>query len=450
MPTLLLKNKLKISIMGLIILLITIGIFPGTGGEGAQRDFSKLNQKRDWWNFVTAALYGTWPNKIAPWTYSLTVAQLLLYALGIYLISKEVQSQQNRKVLFILATIGALFVFQLWRDSTLFAIQTLSFGLLAGLKHPVNFRYISRILTALALSIFGSLFKPIFAPIIFILFILSLGLKIQNWKQKTSLLIIGSCLSFFPILFDRQLSNSYHLIKSYPEQQVIIYDLSKLYCWGYSSEVVLKAKKSLEPLLANPNDFESICASLSPSGWDSLHVKIPEVKSSPSLKTITEDQKLLLNSLIGGWARIVITHPIDWLMTKASDSTQVLFMANAFHMPGLYSNSNSIFLKLGDYAIQLLLIPIHVLDKIRFFSLSFTLLFGLFLIYQNRASKFVSIRKERILFRFLAVNLFLMLLATLAFIANNGRYVLPYILLSYFFIVLEFEKEKINFFSTKT
>jgi hypothetical protein len=348
-------------------------------------------------------------------------------------------------VFAVLAIVGGVFVFQLWRDATLLAIETLSLGLLVGVKATLSSRQLVRLIFALLTSIIGCLFKPVFAPIVFLIFFFILMSKTRSRKVMAVISILAFILSIFPFGLDKALSSEFKLIKSYPEQQVFIYDLSKLYCWGYSPDVTSGSKKLLTNILANNNDYESICASLSPTGWDSLHVQIPEVKSSPALRTIEAGGEKVLNELKSGWVRTILMHPMDWLMTKSSDASQVLFMANSFYMPGLYVDSNGPIALFGDQVLKLILFPFHILDKIRIFTIAFTLLFGLFLVYRNRANSDFSRPKERILFKFIAVNLFVTCFATVAFIANNGRYILPYVLMSYFYLIISLDREKINF-----
>jgi hypothetical protein len=142
---------------------------------------------------------------------------------------------------------------------------------------------------------------------------------------------------------------------------------------------------------------------LSPTGWDALRVRIPEVSSSPALQPLVSAQGIELHNLRESWIQIIAAKPIDWLMTKTSDGAQVLFMANAFHMPGLYAeDSESWILKSGNWLIQALL------------------------------------------FAFLTLNVITLGFATLAFIANNGRYVLPYMFLSYFYLLIALEKSRTN------
>jgi hypothetical protein len=442
------QRSLRFLIGALLLILFIAGIFPGTGGEGAQRESQNLSEKTDWWNFATAGLYGSWPNFFGSWEFSLTVVQVLIYLLGIYLISRELSLKQNRFFFIIISTTGALFVIQLWRDATLFSLLTLSLGLLASLKKLQTPKECLRLFFALSICLTGFLFKPIFAPLGILIIMVFLSLSLPTKRKMASFTLAALLISFIPFFFDKQLSSHFQLTKSYPEQQVMIYDLSKMYCWGYSQEAISQSKDALKPLLRNEDGYEKVCASLSPTGWDSLRVINPEVRSSPALRVVTAGEEEIRDDLLLNWIKVALTNPFDWLMVKSSDLTQVLFMANAFFMPGIFAqSSSSIILNSGDFLIKVFLFPVLMLDKIRIFTLGVTLLFGLFMIYFNRASANFSLPRERALFRFLTINMMITLVATLAFIANNGRYVLPFILLSYFYLLLAVERSGITLFS---
>jgi len=277
------QRSLRFLIGALLLILFIAGIFPGTGGEGAQREFQNLSQKTDWWNFATAGLYGSWPNFFGSWEFSLTVVQMFIYLLGIYLISRELTLKQNRFFFIIISTTGALFVIQLWRDATLFSLLTLSLGLLASLKKLQTPKEYLRLFFALSICLSGFLFKPIFAPLGILVIMVFLSLSLPTKRRMASFTLAALLISFIPFFFDKQLSSHFQLTKSYPEQQVMIYDLSKMYCWGYSQEAISQSKDALKALLRNEDGYEKVCASLSPTGWDSIRVINPEVRSSPAL-----------------------------------------------------------------------------------------------------------------------------------------------------------------------
>jgi hypothetical protein len=420
-------------------------IFPGSGGEGSQRDLEALEAKTDWWNFVTAALYGFWPDSGVPWIYSLTLSQLGIYCLGIFLLYRKFEVGINRQIFVISATFGAVFLFQLWRDGSAFAFQTLSVGLISSVnpgEKKVNF---FKVIFAVLFGIAGCLFKPIFAPIFALIVVFMVWNLLSRKKIKLVVTFLVLISSILPFAIDKSLSNNFGLVKSFPEQQILIYDLSRLYCWGYSPEVTSEARKALEPFLTKPGEFESVCASLSPTGWDSLRVNIPEVSGSPAIRVVEQGNSEELNDLLKGWLRSVQSNPVEWLMVKLSDLSQVLFMASAYQMQGLFiSGTESSLQDFADLVLRVFLAPFVIFDKLRVFTLAFSIALGFVLLFRNRSNAGYSLIKERVLFQFLLVLSSTAVLASLVFIANNGRYVLPYICLSYFMALSSLEKSKVT------
>ena len=85
-------------------------------------------------------------------------------------------------------------------------------------------------------------------------------------------------------------------------------------------------------------------------------------------------------------------------------------------------------------------IPINILDRLRVFSLCFSLVIGLILLYIN--GRFTVFNKElnSIFSRYMIINLTIWLMLTLLFISNPGRYPLPYLLLSYIYLITALDK----------
>jgi hypothetical protein len=437
--------KFKVVLFVPFVFVVLYAIFPGSGGEGSQRDFGVLEAKTDWWNFATAAIYGFWPDSGVPWIYSLTLSQLVIYCLGIFLLYQQFKPGIYRRAFIILATFGAVFLFQLWRDGSAFAFQTLSLGLISSLTPGEKKTNRIKVFFGVLFGITGCLFKPIFAPIfaLIILFMVWGSLSEKKFKLAITFLVLIS--SILPFAVDKSLSKSYGLVESFPEQQILIYDLSRLYCWGYSPEVTSEAGKALEPLLSKPEGLETVCASLSPTGWDGLRVKIPEVSGSPAIRVVEQGNSDELNALLNGWLRSVSSNPVEWLMVKLSDLSQVLFMASAYQMQGLFiSVPESPLQDFADLVLRVFLAPLVILDKLRVFTLAFSISLGLVLLFRNRSHTGGTRTKERVLFQFLLVLSSTAILGSLVFIANNGRYVLPYIFLSYFMALSSLEKSKVS------
>lgn len=415
---------------------VSVGVYPGTGGEGSQREIAGLEDKIDWWNFSTAFLYGYWPTTFNNWQFTLTILQLSCYTLGIYLFYKLLSSHRYKVFFLIPAVIGGYFVMQLWRDASLLSFSVLALSLVADLGRKSRANQTFRIGASLTLLVISSLFKPVFAPLLFLVLFLMIHTK---FKTRLLKLIAFFCIllsSLLPVLLDRQLSLMAGLNKSYPEQQVFIYDLSKMYCWGFSPSVIEKSKEALEPLMTSADSSEAICASLSPTGWDSLRVSSQEVKASPALRTLRGNEVSELTTLRSNWIELIIQSPMEWLLVKVSDIAQVLSMANAFHMPGIFQNPSDNFLVLfGDLLLKVLLIPIQILDKFRLLSMGAALLIGFALLYWNKQRSGLSQYRQSIILNFILINTLTVILATLAFIANNGRYVMPYLLVSYLYLI---------------
>ena len=415
---------------------VAVGVYPGTGGEGSQREIAGLEDKIDWWNFSTAFLYGYWPTTFDNWQFTLTILQLSCYTLGIYSFYVSLTSNRYKRLLLIPAVIGGYFVVQLWRDASLFSFSVLALSLVADFEGKSRTYKISRLGTSLALLTLSSLFKPVFAPLLFLVLFLMIHAEFRTRLLKLIAFLCILLSSLIPILLDRQLSEMAGLDKSYPEQQVFIYDISKMYCWGFSPSVIEKSKTALEPIMTSADSSEAICASLSPTGWDSLRVSSQEVSTSPALRTLSENEVSELATLRSNWIGLIVQSPMEWLLVKVSDLAQVLTMANAFHMPGIFQNpSDNFFVLLGDILLKVLLLPIQILDKFRLLSMGAGLLIGFVLLYWNKQRSGLSQNRQAIILNFLLINSLTVSLATLAFIANNGRYVMPYLLVSYLYLI---------------
>jgi len=439
------KRVPKPLFLGLLLAIgIVVGVYPGTGGEGSQREIAGIENKFDWWNFSTAFLYGYWPATFGNWQFTLTIFQLSCYTIGICLFYVSLTSNRHKILFLIPAIIGGYFVIQLWRDASLLSFSVLALSLVADLRAKARTKRVLRLVVSLTLLILGSLFKPIFAPVLFLVFFLMI---FGQFKTKLSKFIALFCIllsSIIPFFLDRQLSMMSGLNKSYPEQQVYIYDISKMYCWGSSPSVINKSKAALEPLMTSEDSSEAICASLSPTGWDSLRVSAQEVKASPALRTLSENEVSELATLRSNWISLIVQSPMEWLLVKVSDFAQVLTMANAFHMPGIFQNpSGNLFVLLGDFLLKVLLIPIQILDKFRLLSMGAALLIGFVLLYWNKQRSGLSQYRQSIILSFILINSLTVSLATLAFIANNGRYVMPYLLVSYLYLIWGIGSKKV-------
>jgi hypothetical protein len=310
------NQKVIVFFSFLYLVLFIFSIYPGTGGEGGQRDLPTLSTKIDWWNFFPALIYGYWPSNVLPWRYSLGIFQTLLFLFGNFLIYRKLSQNSSKIILYILAMLFLFFAAQIIRDASLLSIYTLSVGFLLSSEDKQKSFKVGLIFISVITAIIGGLFRPVFAPLFATLYITILWRLLNFRINKIVLALILIVVASLPWLLDQEFSKKFELGRSFPQQQVMIYDLSKLGCWGHSSEVKNLAMQSLNPLLHERNNFESVCASLTPSGWDHLRSKIDDVRSSPVLSRIANEDEETIRQLQMDWINSILTNPYEWLLIK--------------------------------------------------------------------------------------------------------------------------------------
>jgi hypothetical protein len=430
---------------------VILGAYPGSGGEGAQRSVKSISDKNDFGGFIVPILYGYWPDTPANWLYSVTLLQLVLYFFGIKFISKQVKNNLIRIFFFITSTIGMFFLLQVVRDATAFSFYIFGFGLIFNSNRYTNSRKTLCFSIGIIFILTGCLFKPILSPIIAIIFLMLFSES--KIIASTVLRKIGVVLliSISPFFLDKALTSGFGMKVSYPEQQLFIYDLSKMYCWGHNDESEELAKDSLKPFLGTTANYETLCQALEPMSWDDLHRKLPDVVESPSIILYSGYDPQIINELILNWLRVIKLSPFEWLQIKVIDTAQVLVMANSFYLePVLVDREENIYLEVGNWILKTVFSPIKVLDKLRIFSLAFSFFVGFLIIFFNGRIFNYNLRIDKIILRFLLINLFSLFMLTILYIANPGRYILPFILMSYLYLFLALDKEISSLTLTQT
>lgn len=441
-----LKNLISRKNLYLIILASTsflaiLGLYPGMGGEGQQRGVTLWENKVDTSGFILAVLYDFWPNFFNSWLYSLSLFQLVLYLIGTKFIYGSISTSKMRKFLILISTVGVFFMFQVVRDATALSLYILGFGVLLKSKSMVGSRNFVVFFGGVCVIILGALFKPVLAPIVALIFYV-FWIKEENSFSYSNLVrvLITLFIALSPFMIDKILTSELKMAQVHAEQQLFIFDITKMYCWGHSQESVAIAKENITPFLAPGANHETLCASLEPMGWDDLRRSIPEVNKSPAIILYTGNDGSILLNLMLSWVKIIRTSPLEWLQIKVIDAAQVLFMANSIYIDPLINTSESQFLKIGDLAIKLLFTPAQILDKLRIYSLGFALLIGFILIFVNGRFKKYDKNFDRIVFKFILINLNTWLFLTTLFIANPGRYTLTFVILSYTYLIVALDR----------
>jgi len=117
------------------------------------------------------------------------------------------------------------------------------------------------------------MFKPLYGTVLLMFIMLTLrdyGIKMKKIKFTLLYFVLLPLFSYLPYSIDAKLAEHYNLTATYPQQQVMIFDLVANYCWGRSSEIRLSAEKSLNELVKDEFPIASTCSALKPFRWDDL------------------------------------------------------------------------------------------------------------------------------------------------------------------------------------
>jgi hypothetical protein len=232
---------------------------------------------------------------------------------------------------------------------------------------------------------------------------------------------------------DKALGRMVGLQKVYIEQQPIVLDLASSYCWGTSNRLVQDAENGLEIVKRPEFTFESICKSLKPVTSDALNADTDKLEAP--LERIRGDQDQRVKLLREKWLSMILASPVDWIQVRLMYLGPTLTLSNSF-VPQNQSNTwDGVLGKINSSLWSFFFTFASVLDKSRVSSILFAfLLLGMLTIQ----SAFKSFGDRKIFFLLIENQLigFLVLIATtiltmVGFVASNGRYVLPYVLLVY-------------------
>ena len=445
--------------MFIAIIIFIYSTFPGRGGyEGGQREILLLKDRNDNWGFIVPLVYGNWPNLFNHWRFTLVLLQLTLFWIGSYLILKNAKFS-NFISKFIVATIllvGSVFASQLWRDSSLFSLITLGIGLefyLLRIKRKIL--HYSVLITSISILIFGSMFKPIFAPIIALFFLFPILiekpiLRMSTKYYKSLIVLIIILISVLPISLDKYFRNASGMVKVFPEQQPMIYDLAAIYCWGVSPNVRLEVATSLKMIAREDMPLRALCSSLELSGWDNLHMPGDQWIYSAPLTRISQENEKIFHELQNKWLSVIFHHPNEYLIAKLPFISQVLTMSNSFTKPAIIIELKpNLFNQTKNTFWSWVYWFSNFMDKCRFFTLGFILFLTQMIVMVRLKKSHLTWRRwssaNSALILLVTISLFTVVLETVAYTSGNGRYVMPYVLLIYLLGIVELTKSRSNF-----
>lgn len=426
-----------------IVIFFLFATFPGKGGlEGDQRVISGMQNRSDNWGFLVPFILGNWPEFFGYWRFTLVVCQLCIFWVGLWLLLSETWKQEKsiRITISVLTLFASTFVSQLWRDATLLALATFGIGLLSKSIRSVRISKFILLFSSVFILHIAAMFKVLYGAVLGLFFIWML---IQSGvKQKRKLIYavtISFSLTFTPYLFDKQLTSFANMQKVFPEQQPIIFDLASSYCWGTSKGLTLDAAKGIELVKSPDIPIESVCASLKPNRWDNLHSSENVWKFSSPISRITGNNEELIRELRARWLTMILNNPIDWIQVRLMFLGWTLTLSNSFIPQDNSSTWDGVLGKVNEESWEMIFRFSSILDKFRISSILFAFLVLVYVAINhsypsnpNKTRFFVS-RLDQLLGGLVLVVT--TVLTLVGFVASNGRYVLPYVVLFHIFFL---------------
>ncbi len=427
-------------------LIFLVSLYSGNGGlEGDQRDLD-MSDRIDNWGFIVPFVYGEWPNFFGHWRFTLTLLQISVLWFGLYLIFQNCFFTKLYSIIFFaIFIISSFYAANLYRDATLFSLSVLGFGIFLNIKNQKNFLNYFLLITSFILISIASMFKPFYSLVLVLVLLQVIQIKKLNILFKKPILNLAflfTLIVLFSFPVDNYLSNAAGLQKVYPQQQPIIMDLAAQYCWGTNANQTEQSKNLLSPLLRNEYPPQTICASFRPDSWDNLHTDFNSwVYSSPIIR-ITGNSESKITNLTTGWIKTIASSPVDWIQVRLYFLGPTLFASNSFTSNLVTVYDENTFLHFLGFAWNILLAPVLMLDKLRLTSLFFAILLCISIMglkkYRGNKSRIEVIKTSQKIVCATTTCVATIIIGTLISVANNGRYFLPYILLTYIFMLRSF------------
>ena len=423
-----------------VISIIAVSLSLKNNYEGGDINLARLSylgdSPIDLWGGFSGLFYGNIPNTFLTWGSWLLLFQVCSTTAGLILTCRYLQLENKfQKITFVTLSYFAIsFSVLLTRDSTMASMYILGFGLILVSSKMENFTSKLLFSVGTAAIILSIAFRPwlFFATLLPFLIIRKSNIRI------IPLLIV---LALLPIGLEKLTYTITEYKEVHPELQVIIADLSTMTCLSNDNKVREKGNVLLNRISGTEFEVQDVCADFRLSNWGSIgswalsqselndiNLKIEQQKYSK----ITISSNLSNTSYLEireDWVRFILGNPKAYLEAKSIQANQVLLSGDTFGLR--ISNANNfkdqiagLFFLLHDVSISL-----HLLSPI------VTLIFGTFVlvIVFSKLPIYLLLRNRNIIAAYMFVGAWI-ILTTVAYIGDNGRYTYLSSFMFYFLI----------------
>jgi len=405
-----------IHILGSLTFLLQIHIFFGEDIVNARNNYL-TGAKTDFWGGISTLIYAHIPSIGFRWQIWLALFQISITTIGLNkLISLKDLSKSTLIIRILLTYSSLVFSSQMTRDGLMFSLLTLGLALLKeafqGIYQPKKF-----ILPSI-LIITGMTFRP-WLSFAILPVVLLLSRRSKKKISRMTGVIAMIAISVVPLAAEIAITKSLKLVKSYPEQQVMIMDIAASYCYTNNTSTGARAMSALQ-LFSSDNAYPiTACQLYRPDTWLSLtkagNASSVGLKSDFWLIETGNMEKFEKAKSI--WMNMILKDPVTYLQNKIIFGGKLLIGSDSRSFTFL--NEKNVKLRL----LALYKFPYDLAITFHLFSLLATVIIifaGPFGLYRRGKLNWLAIDGERLL---LLLSLFFWLgLSSIAYIGSNGRY----------------------------
>jgi hypothetical protein len=404
-------KRLETSIVVFLTVLAVTSLWPFSGAEDVAnaRQNILVGAKTDFWGGFSQLFYSSFRMNEPLWHIVLGLVHAGLIQLGTLVSLRTLKIALRPKkdfyFLLIIHFIAVIYVLRLSRDGSLLAFAWLGTSLIFSSLNNQYFKFIKLTLGTI-FFVFGLSFRPwlaiTFVPLM--LAVLSLS-NIKALRQGRALILFASlAILMSPVFLDVGSKRIMNLTESYPEQQVMILDITSLACLSPEKSIQSAALTALQPISASPGlSREKLCGQFYPQNWAStVFYSNP---SKPALHMIATAERKTYNTFRNSWINIITSRPTQYLQLKLIQISQLFFAGDSFT------------LSMSSWR-ELPILPYEILKALRLFSFLpiLLLIVALTLSFRDRIS-------SSLLYALPSTYLLAIVVVTLAFVGNNQRYI---------------------------
>lgn len=406
-------DRVKLSATYFVTALCYLSKFPFGGAEDINN--ARLNltigRRTDFWGSFAPWFFNLYQGGYWEVAYA-TLFSLLITFTFFIIVKKFILDSVRSRWLFLLLVLQYLvisFSISLSRDSGFLAFATFAIGAwIRAFEEDLRFRVTWICFTFFSLII-GTAFRPwLSVSLPFLLIALNYQFPIYRSLRRIPVVVSALTLILTPALVDQSLHRVLNLTSSFPQQQVMIMDLSSMACLSSDRAQTEKSLAALRPLATATLTKKELCSQFFPQSWASVIFYSADRGQASALTMVKAGDVGTFAKLQKSWLNAIFTQLPSYVQTKIMLGSQFLIAGESPKLE--YRNLKSI-----------LQLPFEFTKAIRVYSAYPALILLLWIALRKRG-------ELENLHTIASISLFYLAflsISIIAFIGDNQRYIFP-------------------------